>query len=92
VGTFEAATEPIGDTPVAVLVAPSVRRDAVASCVAPLLRSLARAAADVITLRMEQAVVIVGIASTPVVVAARLAGAPVGLRVRRPGWAPPERP
>jgi len=83
VGTFEAATESIGGTPVAVLIAPTVRRDAVTSCVAPLLRSLARAPADVITLRTEHAVVVVGVAATPVVVAARLTGAPVALLAQR---------
>ena len=83
IGTFEAATERIADTTVVALAEPGLRRDAVDACAAPLVRSLASAPADVITLRTERAVVVLAVAPTPIVVAARLPGAPVALLAQR---------
>jgi hypothetical protein len=83
VGTFETATEQVADTTVVAVVQPGLRRAAVSACAAPLVRALARASADVITLRTEHAAIVLAVARTPVVVAARLPGAPVALLAQR---------
>jgi hypothetical protein len=104
IGTFEGATERIADITVVALAEPGLRRDAVSACAAPLVRSLAAASADVITLRTERAVVVLAVAPTPVVVAARRPGAPIALLAQRaaraaaavgrgaPSLPPPARP
>jgi hypothetical protein len=83
IGTFEGATERIADITVVALAEPGLPRESVSACAAPLVRSLAAASADVITLRTERAVVVLAVAPTPVVVAARLPGAPVALLAQR---------
>jgi hypothetical protein len=87
VGSFEAAGARVADTPVIALVEPSLPRDAVLTGAVPLLRSLAAASFEVVTLRTERAVVVLAVAPTPVVVAALLPGAPVALLALRAGHA-----
>lgn len=83
VGSFEAAVARVADTPVVTLVEPSLPRDAVLAGAASLLRSLSAASFEVVTLRTERAVVVLAVAPTPVVVGARLPGAPVALLALR---------
>ena len=78
-GTFEVIADHILDSVVVTLVEPTLAREAVMTAAAPLLRALANASADVITLRTEHAVVVLGVAATPIVVAAPMPGAPVAL-------------
>ena len=78
-GTFEVIADHILDSVVVTLVEPTLAREAVTTAAAPLLRALANASADVITLRTEHAVVVLGVAATPIVVAAPMPGAPVAL-------------
>lgn len=78
-GTFEVIAERILDSAVVTLVEPTLAREAATAAAAPLLRALANASADVITLRTEHAVVVLAVASTPIVVAAPMPGAPVAL-------------
>jgi hypothetical protein len=78
-GTFEVIADRILDSAVVTLVEPSLAREAVTKAATPLLRALANASADVITLRTEHAVVVLGVAATPIVVAAPMPGAPVAL-------------
>jgi hypothetical protein len=83
VGSFEASVQRLGGTPVVMLVEPSLPRDAVTACAGQLLRCVAGADGDVLTARTEQAALVLAVAATPIVVAARLPGAPVALLVLR---------
>jgi hypothetical protein len=79
VGSFESAAERIGGTTVVSLVEPGVPREAVTACAGHLLRCLAGASAEIVTVRTRRAAVVLAVAPTPIVVAARLPGAPVAL-------------
>jgi hypothetical protein len=79
VGNFESAAERVAGSTVVSLVDPSVPRDAVTACAGHLLRCLAGASAEIVTVRTRRAIIVLAVAPTPIVVAARVPGAPVAL-------------
>jgi hypothetical protein len=68
---------------VVLLVEPSLPREAVTACAGQLLRCVAGASSEVVTARTEHAVLVLAVAAVPIVVAARLPGAPVALLALR---------
>ena len=79
VGTFQAAGERAAGTTFVSLIAPSLPREAVATCAGRLVRFLGDGAGEVATVRTSRAVLVLVAAPTPIVVAARRPGASVAL-------------